>query len=296
MSALAADSPVAFLGLGTMGGPMAANIARTGFPTTVWNRSPGKSGTAEQAGATVAGSAAEAARDARVVVTMLTGDDVLDDLLFGDGGVADAMSEGDVLIEMSTTSADFVRNAADRLAQRGVAVVDSPVFGSSEPAATGDLWAVVGAAADDLEKVRPVLEAMAGTVWHLGPVGAGSQMKVCGNLVVTGMLSLLAESLTLGRAGGLDRSQMLEVLGSIDFQSPLFGAKGGQMVDEEWEPGFALKHALKDIGLAQSSGASLGVPLRTVAGVREDFAAAVDAGHGDDDVAAVVLGLGTTGS
>lgn len=271
---------------------MAANLARAGFPTTVWNRSPGKSGVAEQAGATVAGSAAEAARDAKVVVTMLTGDDVLEDLLFGDGEVAEALSEGDTLLEMSTTSADFVRNAADRLAQRGVAVVDSPVFGSSEPAASGDLWAVVGAEADDLEKVRPVLDAMAGTVWHLGSVGAGSQMKVCGNLVVTGMLSLLAESLTLGKAGGLDRSQMLEVLGSIDFQSPLFGAKGGQMVDEKWEPGFALKHALKDIGLAQSSGATLGVPLRTVAGVREDFAAAVDAGHGDDDVAAVVLGLG----
>lgn len=167
MSALAADSPVAFLGLGTMGGPMAANIARAGFPTTVWNRSPGKSGTAEEAGATVAGSAAEAARDAKVVVTMLTGDDVLEDLLFGEGGVADALTEGDVLVEMSTTSADFVRDAAKRLAERGVAVVDSPVFGSSGPAASGDLWAVVGAEAADLEKVRPVLEAMAGTVWHL---------------------------------------------------------------------------------------------------------------------------------
>jgi 3-hydroxyisobutyrate dehydrogenase-like beta-hydroxyacid dehydrogenase len=285
------STPVAFLGLGTMGGPMAANIARAGFPTTVWNRSPGKSGTPEEAGANVASSAAEAARDARVVVTMLTGDQVLDDLLFGDGGVADAMSDGDVLVEMSTTSPDFVREAAQRLAGRGVRVVDAPVFGSSEPAASGDLWAVVGAAEEDLAAVRPVLDSMAGTVWHLGDVGAGSQMKVCGNLVVTGMLSLLAESLTLGRSGGLDQRQMIEVLGSIDFQSPLFGAKGGQMVDENWQPGFALKHALKDIGLAQDSGAKLGVPLRTVAGVREDFAAAVDAGHGEDDVAAVVLGL-----
>jgi 3-hydroxyisobutyrate dehydrogenase-like beta-hydroxyacid dehydrogenase len=291
MTSSPANTPVTFLGLGTMGGPMAANIARAGFPTTVWNRSPGKSGAAEQAGATVAESAAEAAQGARILVTMLTGDDVLEDLLFGDGGVADALSDGDTLIEMSTTSPDFVRDAATRLADRGVRVVDSPVFGSSEPAASGDLWAVVGADEGDLDDVRPVLEAMVGTIWHLGTVGAGSQMKVCGNLVVTGMLSLLAESLTLGKAGGLDRRQMIEVLGAIDFQSPLFGAKGGQMVDEDWAPGFALKHALKDIGLAQASGKSLGVPLRTVAGVREDFAAAVDAGHGDDDVSAVVLGL-----
>jgi 3-hydroxyisobutyrate dehydrogenase-like beta-hydroxyacid dehydrogenase len=289
----AADVPVAFLGLGTMGGPMAANIARAGFPTTVWNRSPGKSDTAEQAGATVASSASDAVSGASVVVTMLAGDDVLEDLLFGSGGVADALSDGATLIEMSTTSPDFVRDAAKRLGDRGVRVVDSPVFGSSEPAASGDLWAVVGADENDLLRVRPVLDAMAGTVWHLGGVGTGSQMKVCGNLVVTGMLSLLAESLTLGQAGGLDRRQMIEVLGSIDFQSPLFGAKGGQMVDEDWEPGFALKHVLKDIGLAQASGNNLGVPLRTVAGVREDFAAAVDAGHGDDDVAAVVLGLHT---
>jgi 3-hydroxyisobutyrate dehydrogenase len=283
---------VAFLGLGTMGGPMAANIARGGFPTTVWNRSPGKSGTPEQAGASVASSAAEAVGEADVVVTMLTGDDVLDDLLFGAGGVADAMRSGATLVEMSTTSPTFVRTAAEKLAKQEISVVDSPVFGSSEPAASGDLWAVVGAEDADLEKVRPVLEAMAGTVWHLSGVGAGSQMKVCGNLVVTGMLSLLAESLTLGQNGGLDRRQMIEVLGAIDFQSPLFGAKGGQMVDEDWQPGFALKHALKDIGLALASGDDLGVPLRTVAGVREDFQAAVNAGHGDDDVAAVVLGLG----
>jgi 3-hydroxyisobutyrate dehydrogenase-like beta-hydroxyacid dehydrogenase len=273
---------------------MAANIARAGHPTTVWNRSPGKSGPAEDAGAAVASSAAEAVSGAGVVVTMLTGDDVLEDLLFGSGGVAAALGRDTTLIEMSTTSPDFVRDAAERLAEYEVQVVDSPVFGSSEPAASGDLWAVVGAEAEDLERVRPVLDAMAGTVWHLGPVGAGSQMKVCGNLVVTGMLSLLAESLTLGKAGGLDRSQMIEVLGNIDFQSPLFGAKGAQMVDEDWTPGFALKHALKDIGLAQRSGERLGVPLRTVSGVREDFAAAVDSGHGDDDVAAVVLGLQKT--
>jgi 3-hydroxyisobutyrate dehydrogenase-like beta-hydroxyacid dehydrogenase len=291
MSESPSNTPVAFLGLGTMGGPMAANIARAGFPTTVWNRSPGKSGTAEAAGASVASSAAEAARGARVVVTMLTGDDVLEDLLFGSGGVADALGNGDTLIEMSTTSPDFVREAAKRLADRGAHLVDSPVFGSSEPAASGDLWAVVGAEDADLERVRAVLGAMTGTIWHLGGVGAGSQMKVCGNLVVTGMLSLLAESLTLGRSAGLDRRQMIEVLGAIDFQSPLFGAKGSQMVDEDWQPGFAIKHALKDIGLAQKSGQAFGVPLRTVAGVREDFAAALDAGHGEDDVAAVVLGV-----
>src|SRR4051794_30737570 len=143
------DTPVAFLGLGTMGGPMAANVARAGFPTTVWNRSPGKSGPPEDAGASVASTAAEAASAARVVVTMLTGDSVLEDLFFGDdpdsGGVASALNPGDVLIEMSTTSPEWMRDAAKRLSDRGVVVVDSPVFGSSEPAASGELWAVVGA-------------------------------------------------------------------------------------------------------------------------------------------------------
>ena len=183
-----------------------------------------------------------------------------------------------------------------QLAELGARLVDAPVFGSTEPATTGDLWAVVGAEADDLTRVRPQLDAMCGTVFHLGPVGSGSLMKVSGNLVVTGMIALLGESLTLGTSGGLDARQMLDVLTAIDFTSPLWNGKGSLVVDEDYAPRFPLRHALKDVRLARSVAASHGLDLRVVAGAEEEYAAAAGAGHQDEDVMAVVHAVRSTAS
>jgi 3-hydroxyisobutyrate dehydrogenase-like beta-hydroxyacid dehydrogenase len=285
-----------FIGLGLMGGPMAANIARAGFPLTVWNRTPAKSEPVRALGAEVAADAASVAAASDVVITMVSDDAALEDLLFGTGGVAAALRPGAVVVDMSTTSPQCMESVAARLAEHGARLVDAPVFGSTEPATTGDLWAVVGAGADDLTDVRPQLDAMCGTVFHLGPVGSGSLMKVSGNLVVTGMIALLGESLTLGTTGGLDARQMLDVLTAIDFTSPLWNGKGSLVVDEDYAPRFPLRHALKDVRLARSVAASHGLDLRVVAGAEEEYAAAADAGHQDDDVMAVVHAVRSTAS
>jgi 3-hydroxyisobutyrate dehydrogenase-like beta-hydroxyacid dehydrogenase len=184
-----------------------------------------------------------------------------------------------------------MESVAAKLAERGARLVDAPVFGSTEPATTGDLWAVVGADPADLARVRSQLDAMCGTVFHLGPVGAGSLMKVSGNLVVTGMIALLAESLTLGSRGGLDPRAMLDVLDAIDFTSPLWKGKGSLVVEEDYAPRFPLRHALKDVRLARSVAASHGLDLRVVAGAEEEYATAVAAGHQDEDVMAVVYAV-----
>jgi 3-hydroxyisobutyrate dehydrogenase-like beta-hydroxyacid dehydrogenase len=277
-----------FIGLGLMGGPMAANIARAGFPLTVWNRTPSKAEPVRDLGAQVASDAAGVAAASEVLITMVSDDAALEDLLFGAGAVSAALRPGAVVIDMSTTSPGCMESVATRLAEQDVHLVDAPVFGSTEPAATGDLWAVVGAEADDLARVRPQLDAMCGTVFHLGPVGAGSLMKVSGNLVVTGMIALLAESLTLGTRGGLDPEAMLDVLDAIDFTSPLWKGKGSLVVEEDYAPRFPLRHALKDVRLARTVAGTHGLDLRVVAGAEEDYAAAADAGHQDDDVMAVV--------
>lgn len=277
-----------FIGLGLMGGPMAANLARAGFPLTVWNRTPGKAEPVRQLGAQVASDAARAAAASDVLITMVSDDGALEDLLFGAGAVAAALRPGAVVVDMSTTSPACMESVATRLAERDVRFVDSPVFGSTEPATTGALWAVVGADADDLARVRPQLDAMCGTVFHLGPVGAGSLMKVSGNLVVTGMIALLAESLTLGTRGGLDARAMLDVLDAIDFTSPVWKGKGSLVVEEDYAPRFPLRHALKDVRLARSVAATEGLDLRVVAGAEEQYAAAARSGHQDDDVMAVV--------
>ena len=147
---------------------------------------------------------------------------------------------------------------------------------------------MVGAGADDLARVRPQLEAMCGTVFHMGPVGAGSTMKVSGNLLVLGMIALLAESLTLGARSGLDPRQMVDVLTAVDFTSPVFDGKGSLVVADDYAPRFPLRHALKDVRLARSVAAEHGLELRAVAGAEEQYAAAARAGHQDEDVMAVV--------
>ena len=285
-----------FIGLGLMGGPMAANIARAGFPLTVWNRTPEKSEPLRALGAEVAADAAAVAAASDVLVTMVSDDAALEDLLFGSGGVAKALRPDAVVVDMSTTSPRCMESVSAQLAEQGARLVDAPVFGSTEPATTGDLWAVVGAEADDLTRVRPQLDAMCGTVFHLGPVGSGSLMKVSGNLVVTGMIALLGESLTLGTSGGLDARQMLDVLTAIDFTSPLWNGKGSLVVDEDYAPRFPLRHALKDVRLARAVAASHGLDLRLVAGAEEEYAAAAGAGHQDEDVMAVVHAVRSTAS
>lgn len=283
-----------FIGLGLMGGPMAANVARAGFPLTVWNRTSAKTEPLRELGVTVARSAAQVGAVSDVLITMVTDDAALEDLLFGAGDVAAAMRPGTVLVDMSTTSPQCMQRVQARLADHNIQLVDSPVFGSTEPAVSGDLWAVVGASPENLTRVRPQLEAMCGTVFEMGPVGAGSLMKVSGNLIVTGMIALLAESLTLGSRGGLDPSSMLTVLDAIDFTSPLWMGKGSLVVKEDYTPRFPLRHALKDIRLARSVGIASGLDLRVVAGVEEDYAAAAVTGHQDEDVMAVVHAIRAT--
>ena len=285
-----------FIGLGLMGGPMAANVARAGFPLTVWNRTPSKAEPVRELGARVASDAAGVAAASDVLITMVSDDAALEDLFFGTGAVAAVLRPGAVVVDMSTTSPACMESLATRLAERDVRLVDAPVFGSTEPATTGDLWAVVGADADDLARVRPQLDAMCGTVFHLGAVGAGSLMKVSGNLVVTGMIALLAESLTLGTRGGLNPRAMLDVLDAIDFTSPVWKGKGSLVVEEDYAPRFPLRHALKDVRLARSVAATHGLDLRVVAGAEEEYAAAVGSGHQDEDVMAVVHAVRPAGS
>jgi 3-hydroxyisobutyrate dehydrogenase len=271
-----------------MGAPMAANLARAGFPLTVWNRTPGKADALRELGAAVAARPDEVAVAADVVVTMVADDAALEELLFGAPAVAEALAPGSVLVDMSTTSPECMRSVAARLAEREVRLVDAPVFGSTEPATSGDLSAVVGAEDADLERVRPQLDAMCADVFHLGPVGAGSTMKISGNLVVLGMIGLLAESLTLGMRAGLDPGRMVEVLDAVDFTSPVFKGKGSLVVDGDYAPRFPLRHALKDVRLARAVGAAHGIDLRLGSGAEDQYAAAVEAGHQEDDVMAVV--------
>ncbi|HEY9391907.1 MAG TPA: NAD(P)-dependent oxidoreductase [Mycobacteriales bacterium] len=280
-----------FVGLGLMGAPMARNLLRAGFPLTVWNRTRDRAEALARDGATVVARPREIGATAEVVVTVLSDDAAVEDVLFGPEGVVQGMRPGGTILDMSTTSPGQVISTAERLAERDIGFIDAPFFGSTDPARSGDLWVTVGAEDADLERVRPHLDAMCGTVFHMGPVGAGSVMKLCGNLIGTGMQGLLAEAFALGRVGGLDLRRMLEVIQTIDCAAPMFDVKGAQVVEEDYAPRFPLKHALKESRLARDLGETYGVRLNVTRGVCANLDVAARAGYADEDVIAVLKAL-----
>ncbi len=183
---------IGFLGLGEMGTPMARRLLRAGHDMVVWNRSPERTMPLVHEGAAVAPSPARAATGADFVITMLATPEALEQVLFGTGQLAPALSRGQVLIDMSTVGPDEVRSAAARL-PKGVSLVDAPVRGSVPLAESGRLEVFVGATDEDYERVRPILEAL-GSVRHTGGPGSGAEMKLVANLVLGAAIVTLGEA------------------------------------------------------------------------------------------------------
>ncbi len=207
---------VAFLGLGRMGVAMAAHLTASGHELTVWNRTPGRAEPLVAAGAREAPTPAEAASDVDVVVLMLTGPDAVREVLFGEAGVAAGARSGTLVVDSSTIGPAAAREVARRLEEHGLRYVDAPVAGSVGPATQGTLGVLAGGAPDDVEEARPLLEAWGDPerVVHVGPVGAGSGLKLAVNLVMGVLAEGLGEALRLVRELGVDRSTALRALGA----------------------------------------------------------------------------------
>jgi 3-hydroxyisobutyrate dehydrogenase-like beta-hydroxyacid dehydrogenase len=273
-------SVIAFCGLGRMGVPMAARLLGAGHELRAWNRTPGKAGSLVDAGATEAGSPAEAAAGADFVVTMLADPAALDAVV----DVAD-LRPGTTLVEMSTVGPDAVRRLAGRLTA-GVDVVDAPVLGSIPQATEGTLKIFAGGEAAVFERCRPVLEAM-GTPRHLGPLGAGAAMKLVANSTLGALMTGLAEALALADGLGLDEAAVLDIL----VESPIgVTAKSKRALIERgvYTPNFTLGLAAKDLALVTGAAEAAGVELRIAAAARSWFERAVEHGLGELDYSAVI--------
>jgi 3-hydroxyisobutyrate dehydrogenase-like beta-hydroxyacid dehydrogenase len=273
-------SVIAFCGLGRMGVPMAARLLGAGHELRAWNRTPGKAGSLVDAGATEAGSPAEAAAGADFVVTMLADPAALDAVV----DVAD-LRPGTTLVEMSTVGPDAVRRLAGRL-PAGVDVVDAPVLGSIPQATEGTLKIFAGGDPAVFERCRPVLEAM-GTPRHLGPLGAGAAMKLVANSTLGALMTGLAEALALADGLGLDEAAVLDIL----VESPIgVTAKSKRALIERgvYTPNFTLGLAAKDLALVTGAAEAAGVELRIAAAARSWFERAVEHGLGELDYSAVI--------
>jgi len=279
---------VGFIGLGLMGAPMAQNLLKAGFPVAVWNRTAEKAEALVAAGAVKAESPAVAARRADFVVVMVADDQALDSVLFGEEGLARGMKRGSTLINCSTTSPGISFRAATALRSLSVRYVEAPVLGSVQAAREGRLQLLVGGPQVDIEKARPVLNALGREIHYVGDGGKGATLNLACNLLLAGMGQVFAEFFILARKTGIPFEVAMEVLHAGALDSPTFRLAEQAVVNAGGRPNFYLKHMLKDANLAGDLARQYDVPVPASSAARQILAAAKNQGRGDDDCTAVI--------
>jgi 3-hydroxyisobutyrate dehydrogenase len=285
------NAGVAVLGTGIMGSAMARNLVSAGLRTTVWDRSPGATAPLAEAGALVAASPAEAVQGAHIVITMLPTADVVDSVIFA-GGAVEAMAGGVVWAQMGTIGLHATAETGLRLSQLrpDVLFVDAPVSGSKGPAEAGQLLILASGPPAAAATVGPVFSVLGRrTVW-LGDAGQGSRMKLVVNAYMSILIEGVAEALELASRLGIDDAKLAECIEGGPLDAPIADAKLHKMERGDFAPEFPLAWALKDVDLAIRAAGDGELPL--LAALSRQWRAAVDGGHGREDVSAARLALG----
>ncbi|MGP3988008.1 NAD(P)-binding domain-containing protein [Streptomyces sp. 3N207] len=282
-----ATEPLAFVGLGNMGGGMAHRLLETGHTLTVHNRTAAKAAPLAEAGATVAASPAEAAKGRSVVLLSLADEAAVEEVLFGQ--VADVLAPGAVVIDTSTVSPAYARECADRLAGRGLRRVEACVVGNPFQAREGKLRVYTSGDEGDIARVGGILDTLGAQVVHLGAPGTAATLKLIFNLLLGAQVASLAEAVAYGVAAGLDRDRLLTSVAESGFSSVVLRFRAELMRKGAYEPAFFRSTLMeKDLRLALGDAAVAGVPLPVLDSVRERFAGVNEAGDGDKD-ASVLL-------
>jgi 3-hydroxyisobutyrate dehydrogenase-like beta-hydroxyacid dehydrogenase len=280
---------VGFIGLGIMGSRMAAHLVRAGHDLTVWNRTREKAEEwTEVNGGTVADSAAAAARDREIVITMVVDGAQVEEVLLGPDGVAEGAGGELLCVDMSTIAPSDTRRIGGALAEKGIAFMDAPVTGSSPKAEDGTLTIMAGGGERDFVRARPLFEAMGELVVHVGELGHGETIKLINNAVAAVNAAVVGEALLVGRRAGVDLDALERVMGSGSGGSAMLALKAGPMRRHDYETLFKLEHMLKDVRLCLEEGQAVGAPFTFAAQVREILTAAAGRGLGDADFAALV--------
>jgi 3-hydroxyisobutyrate dehydrogenase len=284
------QDPVAVLGTGIMGSAMARNLVRAGLRTTVWDRSPSATAPLSEAGAVAAASPEEAVRDARLVITMLPTAAVVESVIFDDG-VAEAFTRGAVWAQMGTIGVAATTGIAGRLGQLrpDVMFVDAPVSGSKAPAEAGQLLILASGPHEAEAIADPPFSAIGRQTLWLGPAGQGSRMKLVVNAYMSILIEGVAEALELAGQLGIDDGQLAEAIEGGPLDAPIADAKLHKMARGDFAPEFPLEWALKDVDLAIAAAGHDTLPV--LAALSRQWRAAVDAGHGREDVSAARLAL-----
>ena len=290
---------IAFLGLGNMGAPMAANLHKAGHQVRAFDLSADALKKATDAGIAGAGSAHEAAAGADVVISMLPASAHVEALYFGDGGgnvgLLDALPAGTLVIDCSTISAASAKRLAAGAKERGIECIDAPVSGGTGGAIAGTLTFMVGGETAALYRARPLLEKMGANIFHAGVAGAGQTAKICNNMLLGILMIGTSEAIALGVANGMDAKVLSEIMRrssggnwALEIYNPLPGVMEAAPASRGYSGGFGTDLMLKDLGLAQENATAVraSTPLGSLA--RNLYAAHSLAGHGGLDFSSVI--------
>jgi 3-hydroxyisobutyrate dehydrogenase len=280
---------IGFLGLGIMGSRMAANVARAGFPLTVWTHTPGKADRwASEHKATACPTPAEVASMSDIVVSMVVDGGQVSEILLGEDGVIHSARPGLLCVDCSTIAPSDTRRIGSALHVREVGMLDAPVTGSSPRAEDGSLTIMAGGGAEDFARAKPLLEAMGTLIVHVGDLGQGEMLKLINNALGAANAAAVAEALLLARATGVDLDAFVEVTSTGSGASAQLEGKSTPMREHDYTTLFKTAHLLKDVRLCLEESQAVGVPFPSAAHARSLLVATMGRGHGEDDYASMI--------
>ena len=280
---------VGFIGLGILGGPMAANLVKAGYTVVGYNRRPEPIERLVAAGGHGASSVAQAVAGADVVITMLPDSPDVESVARGEDGVFANAKPGLLYIDCSTIRPDVAARLAAEGTKRGIGVVDAPVSGGEQGAIDASLSIMVGGSPEDFASARPVLDAVGKTVVHVGPPGAGQTVKAANQLIVAGTIQLVAEAIVFLEAHGVDMEAAIKVLAGGLAGNAILDRKAAGMLARRFDPGFRIDLHHKDLGIVQAAAREAGVVIPVGALVSQLVASLRAQGHGGLDHSALLL-------
>ena len=280
---------IAVIGLGVMGGPMAANLVKAGYDVVGYNRSAAKVNALVSEGGRGAASVAEAVKDAQVVLTVLPDSPDVEEVVTGDEGVLAHAARGSLWIDSSTIQPKVAVRLAQAAAERGLRAIDAPVSGGEAGAREASLSIMVGGDAMDVLEARPVLEAVGSTIVHVGPSGSGQTVKAANQLIVAGTIELVAEALVFLEAHDVDTQAAVKLLAGGLAGNRILDRKANTMLAREFAPGFRVDLHHKDLGIVTSAAREVGVAIPLGAAVAQLMGALRARGYGSLDHSALLL-------
>jgi len=285
--------PIAVLGTGTMGAPIARNLLAAGFEVSVWNRTAERAAPLAADGARLASSPAEAAEGVDVVLTMLTDGDAVEDAMTGREGALAPLQPGSAWIQMATIGDEWTERLVTLATEHGLAFVDAPVSGSDGPAREGQLIVLASGPEGIRAQLQPIFDAIGRKTLWLGPAGNGTRLKLVLNDWLASLTEGVAETIALTEALGLDPQLFIEAIDDGPLGSPYAVAKARAALAGEFVPGFALRLAFKDVGLALDAARERDLELPITEAIARRWQQAIADGHADEDVSAVIAVAGS---